>query len=107
MDTCIDHNRSSGTRRIDRAGLTPANVSARAATASGGARPATAGPAAWSAIATALVQQLVAWRAHRRHAARDHADLSSMSERELRDIGLSASDVPHVASGHWDRDCPL
>jgi uncharacterized protein YjiS (DUF1127 family) len=54
--------------------------------------------AAWGAFA--------AWRAARARERRDLRDLAHMTERELRDIGVSLGDIPAAADPHWSRDWP-
>jgi len=46
------------------------------------------------------------WLAKRRAAAKARGDLSSMSDRELKDIGITRVDVERVAWGASDRDAP-
>jgi uncharacterized protein YjiS (DUF1127 family) len=43
------------------------------------------------------------WLERRRIAAEAFRDFSTMGDRELRDIGLSRTDVPRVAWGASDR----
>jgi uncharacterized protein YjiS (DUF1127 family) len=72
-------------------------------------------PAAWmSKVASGLVacaaavrrnaQRLNAWTLARDKAADDHYALLAMSERELRDIGIDASQIRAVTKGDWVRD---
>lgn len=46
------------------------------------------------------------WLARRRAAAQARGDLSSMSDRELKDIGITRVDVERVAWGASNRDAP-
>jgi len=56
-----------------------------------------------AAVRTGL-ERLDAWLAARRRAAQDRADLATMSERELADIGLPRASVEPAARGAWSRD---
>jgi uncharacterized protein YjiS (DUF1127 family) len=51
-----------------------------------------------------LVCRLHAWLDARKRAADDGAALATMSERELRDIGIDRASIDAVASGRWTRD---
>ena len=51
----------------------------------------------------AATKSLSAWLEKRRLAAATHHDFETMSERTLRDIGLSRSDVNRMAWGAPDR----
>ena len=55
-------------------------------------------------LAAGYARAIDAWLAHRRRAAQDRADLASMSERELADIGVSRASVDAIADGSWTRD---
>jgi uncharacterized protein YjiS (DUF1127 family) len=59
---------------------------------------------ALSATIAAWARRLDAWLAQRARAARDREVLADMSERELKDIGLSRGFVDDAASGAWHRD---
>jgi uncharacterized protein YjiS (DUF1127 family) len=50
------------------------------------------------------VRRLDAWLVRRQRAARDRLDLSTMSDRELADIGVSRASIDAVADGGWMRD---
>jgi uncharacterized protein YjiS (DUF1127 family) len=59
------------------------------------------------AIATALralAAPIDAWLAQRRHSTRDYCELAGMSERELRDIGVSRANLRAIADEAWVRD---
>ena len=47
----------------------------------------------------AAARSLDAWLVMRQRAADARRDLGAMSDRELRDIGLTRSDVEYVANG--------
>ena len=47
----------------------------------------------------AAARSLDAWLAMRQRAADARRDLSAMSDHDLRDIGLTRSDIEYVASG--------
>ena len=47
------------------------------------------------------------WRVTRQRAAQARQDLANMGERELRDIGLSPSDVPAAVERSWPRGSSL
>ena len=47
----------------------------------------------------AAARSLDAWLVMRQRAAAARRDLRAMSDRELRDIGLTRSDVDYVANG--------
>ena len=51
----------------------------------------------------AAVNEFLAWLEKRRVAATAFHDFETMSERELRDIGLNRADVNRVAWGASDR----
>ena len=59
-----------------------------------------------AAMMGVLARRLDGWLAQRRHAADDLDALARMSERELRDIGLSRGRIPGVAGGESARDVP-
>jgi uncharacterized protein YjiS (DUF1127 family) len=52
----------------------------------------------------AMADEVSAWLEKRRLAAAAFHDFESMSERDLRDIGLSRADVNRVAWGASDRN---
>ncbi len=64
-----------------------------------------------SAVAFNALRALVAaaneWLAGRRRGARDYAELSRMSERELHDIGISRASQHAIAYDGLLRDWPL
>lgn len=60
----------------------------------------------WRDAARAAWRAVVAWRAGRVRERRDLTDLAHMTERELRDIGVSLGDIPAAADPHWSRDWP-
>jgi uncharacterized protein YjiS (DUF1127 family) len=62
--------------------------------------------AAWRDRARAAWHALVKWHAARTRERRDLRDLAHMTERELRDIGVSLGDIPAAANPHWSRDWP-
>jgi uncharacterized protein YjiS (DUF1127 family) len=45
-----------------------------------------------------LIRALKAFRDYQRNVA----ELSQLSDRELADIGIDRSDIPRVASGHYN-----
>jgi uncharacterized protein YjiS (DUF1127 family) len=45
-----------------------------------------------------LIRMIRAFRDYQRNVA----ELSQLSDRELADIGLDRSDIPRVASGHYN-----
>ena len=47
----------------------------------------------------AAARSLDAWLAMRQRAAAARRDLRAMTDRELRDIGLTRSDIEYVANG--------
>jgi uncharacterized protein YjiS (DUF1127 family) len=49
----------------------------------------------------AVRQRIEAWLAARAKSVQDASDLSTMSDRELRDIGIDPASVPRTA---WNRD---
>ena len=49
-------------------------------------------------------RRLDAWTLARDKAAADRNALLAMSERELRDIGIDASQIRAVTNDHWVRD---
>jgi uncharacterized protein YjiS (DUF1127 family) len=71
-----------------------------------GALRAPQGTGHWREAAHAAWRAFVAWRATRRRERRDLSDLAHMTERELRDIGVSLGDIPAAADPHWSRDWP-
>jgi uncharacterized protein YjiS (DUF1127 family) len=52
---------------------------------------------------SAMAKQLDRWLERRRLAANALVDFSTMSERDLLDIGISRTDVQRVAWGASDR----
>jgi uncharacterized protein YjiS (DUF1127 family) len=54
----------------------------------------------------AAATRLGVWLTNRRIAAIARRDLNSMSDRELKDIGITRVDVERVAWGASDRDAP-
>jgi len=54
----------------------------------------------------AAAERLDAWLAARKRAADDLDALAAMSERELRDIGVSRASIDAVANLEWMRDLP-
>ncbi len=56
--------------------------------------------------ALACGTHLDAWLANRRTAAIARRDLNSMSDCELKDIGITRVDVERVARGASNRDAP-
>jgi uncharacterized protein YjiS (DUF1127 family) len=55
----------------------------------------------------ALVSAADTWLAARKRGARDFAELSTMSERELHDIGISRASQHAIAYEGLLRDWPL
>jgi len=51
-----------------------------------------------SSMLLSLIRALRAFRDYQRNVA----ELSQLSDRELADIGLDRSDIPRVASGHYN-----
>lgn len=73
--------------------------------------PGTLSRLALTAIAAAqalyaAAEALDAWLARRRRASEDRDALASMSERELRDIGVSRGSTDEIAAGDWTRHWP-
>lgn len=60
----------------------------------------------WREIVAANWRRVVAWRGARIRARRDLDDLASMTERELRDIGVCLGDLPAAADACWTRNGP-
>lgn len=56
--------------------------------------------------ARAFARRFRVWLANRRAAASAYRDLNSMSDRELKDIGITRVDVERVAWGASNRDAP-
>jgi uncharacterized protein YjiS (DUF1127 family) len=56
-----------------------------------------------AAVAT-LAARLDAWLARRERTARDREALAQMSDRDLKDIGLSRGYLDNVANGAWIRE---
>ena len=54
----------------------------------------------------ASATRLDAWLVERRAASTARRDLSSMSDRELKDIGITRVDVERVSWGASNRDAP-
>lgn len=54
----------------------------------------------------AFARHLDAWLAVRKRAADDREVLTGMSERELRDIGISRASIHAIAANAWARDVP-
>jgi uncharacterized protein YjiS (DUF1127 family) len=71
-----------------------------------GALPALPRDVTWRDAARAAWQALAARLEARARARRDLHDLTHMTERELRDIGVSLGDIPSAADPHWSRDWP-
>lgn len=78
----------------------PATFAATAALAAPCSEPA------WRDVARAAWRALAGWHAARTRERRDLRDLAHMTERELRDIGVSLGDIPAAADRHWSRDWP-
>jgi uncharacterized protein YjiS (DUF1127 family) len=53
-----------------------------------------------------LVERLDVFLVAQRRAAQDREALASMSDRGLKDIGVSRASVDAVANGTWTRDWP-
>jgi len=73
----------------------------------------TAAPSALAALLRAAEHRirasavrLDAWLAERRTARTARRDLSAMSDRELKDIGITRVDVERVSWGDSNRDAP-
>jgi uncharacterized protein YjiS (DUF1127 family) len=64
------------------------------------------GDGAWRDLARWGWHALADWHAARTRERRDLRDLAHMTERELRDIGVSLGDIPAAADPHWLRDWP-
>jgi uncharacterized protein YjiS (DUF1127 family) len=62
------------------------------------------GTGLWLSRLHALVEHLGAEWAARRKRARELRDLYLFNARELRDVGLSRSDLPAIAKGAYRRD---
>jgi uncharacterized protein YjiS (DUF1127 family) len=50
-----------------------------------------------------ITSRYQAWRTRRAEIARITTELSSYSERQLCDLGISRSDIPTIAAGQWRR----
>ncbi len=78
---------------------------------SAGVRSTAASDATWTAglprRLDAIVAGIDAWITARRRAVDDREKLASMSDRELRDIGVERSAIDAAASGAWMRERPL
>ncbi len=57
----------------------------------------------WTQVRAGL-NRFAAYRAARRKHARDRQALFDFSDRELRDIGITRTDVPAVMNGTFSRD---
>jgi uncharacterized protein YjiS (DUF1127 family) len=53
-----------------------------------------------------LAQRLAAWHHAHKRAAEDRHTLASMSDRELRDIGVARASIDAIADGDWLREAP-
>lgn len=53
-----------------------------------------------------LGKRLDVWLATRKRAADDRDVLAGMSDRELRDIGISRASIDPIADGIWMREDP-
>jgi uncharacterized protein YjiS (DUF1127 family) len=56
-----------------------------------------------AAVLRTLGERLDAWLATRRRAVEDRDVLAGMSDRELRDIGVSRASIDPIAEGTWMR----
>ena len=48
-----------------------------------------------------LIRMIQAYRERRRNYRRTFTELSSLSDRDLADLGLSRADIPNVAAGKY------
>lgn len=60
--------------------------------------------AAWLTFIRTRIGQITAFIGARRRRAQQIRDLHGMTDRELRDIGLSRFDVPAIEDGTYRRD---